>query len=738
MARWVLGLCAVALLVWPAFGEEPVEADPEAAFQVAVRQLETGNLLGSTESLRRLEAQEVPGPLKPKVDLLLGALLARQGSGWEAVERLERAATALPLLGDYALFWLATAYRADSRFDQAADRLQRLLDQHPDSLFSERAGRALLRDWFLAGELARAEEAVGRYLAAFPAGPGRAEAWLVIGKVFQRSGRTAQAEEVFRRLWTELPGTPESAQAREFLAAMPDVRAFTSDERFRRATTLFQQGRHAQALNELAPFAAPGPQEAAARLALGISAFQLRQYPQAFRWLEPLPTLPEADRGEALFWLARSLGRAGDSTGFVERMRAVVDLTPPARRREEALFLLAQSAADEGDSRGAQTYLARLLHAYPRGGWRDQALWLEGWMHYKLREFPAAARSWETLLKDGAVSRLHAQAAYWRGRVLERLGKRREAVRAYQAFLKEFPDQPYYRMRAGNRLVRLGSAAPVSRPPDKKRAAGRQESRRGLHIHKARALKGLGLQDEAAGEYAEHVRLHPEDRADLAESCAAFLELQRYDKAIWLAGRILRPLYAQEQGTPPIQGYWECVYPRGYWDAVTRHARTAGLDPYLVTALIREESAFAPQAVSRTGARGLMQLMPQTAERAARAAKLPYPGATGLEGPEANIRLGTVHLAELLRDLGGRVSLALASYNGGKQAVQRWQERFGLQDEEEFIEDIPFTETRNYVKRVLGSLERYASIYGTESPEPRNTNHESRGAEERRGVKHGP
>jgi soluble lytic murein transglycosylase len=707
----VLALCCVIGAAWG--GESSGGPDPEAAFQAAVQQLRAGHLRDATDSLRRVDTSETPAALRVKTDFLLGALWLRQGSAEQAVERLERASDALPLLGDYALFWLASACRSSGRFEQAAGSLRRLLDQHPGSLLRERASRSLPRDYASAGDSAKAEEAVGQYLQSFPGGPGRAEAWLVLGEVFQRSGRSTEAEEIFRRLWLELPAAPESERAKEFLAAMPGARAWTSDELFRRASTLYQQGRYSQAAKELAPFALSGPREAFARLALGISAFQLRQYPQATRWLEPLPMLSGADRSEALFWLARSLGRSGDSAGFVDRMRALADLAPPVKRQEEALFLLAQSAADAGDPGAAHGYLARLLQAHPTGAFRDQALWLKGWMHYKLGELPAAVKAWETLGRDEKGSRLRAQSAYWRGRALEESGKSREASRAYQGVLTDFADQPYYHRRAADRLRQPAKPLATSGTPGNFPAGQRMAS--GLHIEKARALKALGLQEEAAGEYTEHVRLRPEDRAALSESCEAFLELQRYDKAIWLGGKVLRPLYAQEQGAPPIRGFWYCVYPRGYWDAVVRHAGAAGLDPNLVAALIREESAFAPRAVSRTGARGLMQLMPQTAERVARASRLPLTEAAGLETPEVNIRLGTLHLAELVRGHDGRVSLALASYNAGKQAVERWLDRFGLRDEEEFIEDIPFGETRNYVKRVLGSYDRYARIYGAES-----------------------
>lgn len=714
--RGLAGLLAAMLTAAAAFGE-PTEDAAAAALQAAVRQVETGDLAGAVEALSRLDSAGVPAPLQGQVSFLRGVLALRQGRLPEAAERLEQAAAALPLLADYALFWLAAARRQAGEFAPAAATLQRLLEEHPESLFVERAARALLRSWFEAGELALAEAAVGRYLAGAPTGPGRAEAWFTLGEIFQRTDRPGPAEEVLRRIWIELPASPESRRAREALAAMPGARPFTPDERFRRAMTLHRQGHHQQALGELAPFAEPGSREASARLALGISAFQVRQYEQAARWLEPLADRTAApDRGEALFWLARSLGRSGDAAGFGTRMERLAELATPPRRAEEALFLLGRAAMDDADPRQALDVLGRLLRQYPKGAWRDQGLWLMGWAHYKLGDLPASVAAWERLLKEEAGSRLRPQGAYWRARALEALSRERDAVQAYRALLKEFPDQAYYRMRAVDRLARLGKPAPVARPAAAPVAFPTEGG--GVHLLKARALRELGLGDEAVDEYGEHLRSRPEERAALAESCQAFLALGRYDRAVWLGRRLLAPLFIQAAGVPPIQDYWGCVYPRGYWELVRRHAAPHDLDPHLVTALIREESAFLPSAVSRAGARGLMQLMPQTAGQVARTAGLTAAEAGRLENPEANIRLGTVYFAGLVREYGGRISLALAAYNAGTQPVQRWLQRFGWQDEEEFLEDIPYTETRNYVKRVLGSYERYTGLYGAPSREP--------------------
>ena len=127
----------------------------------------------------------------------------------------------------------------------------------------------------------------------------------------------------------------------------------------------------------------------------------------------------------------------------------------------------------------------------------------------------------------------------------------------------------------------------------------------------------------------------------------------------------------------------------------------------------------------------MMQLMPKTAERVAREHKLAL-GPVSLDSPDVNIQLGTIHLADLIRENGGNLSLALAGYNAGQQQVRQWRDRLGLIDDEEFTEDIPYTETRNYVKRVLGSYLRYSTLYGV-----RKTEHHPRKVADGRLAHHG-
>lgn len=741
MRRWLLTGLGLACVFAAAGSAAAPPAPPETVLAGAVREVAAENPAAAVALLEALEAAGPPPAVQRQADLLLGLLYLAGGRQEEAIPLLERASTTYPLLADYALWSLAVAYRKAGQPAAAALALRRLADKHPDSLFLEPARRDLVRDLLETGDFPRAEEAAGQYLKAFPQGPSRAEVWTTLGEVLLRSGRSAQAEEVLRRVWIELPGSADSQRITDLLATIPGARPFWPDEQFLRATTLYHLGRYGQALPELAPFAAPGdPREAQTRLLLGISAFRLRLYAQAVSWLEPLRDAKSPDRAETIFWLARAYGRLGDGARFTETMTLLVDSAPQSRRAEEGLYLLARAAADDGESAQAGSYLSRFLKAYPKSIWRDDALWLQGWLAYKDRDLPRAVTAWDRLFADRPGSSLRAPALYWRGRALEAMQKPREATRAYRTILQSAPDQNYYWFRARGRLGQLTKKA-VPSPPTAGAAGGTGTGSDGLRARKARALRALGLDDEAVEEYSEQVRAHPGDRGSLAEACQAFLELERYDKAVWLAAQVLRPVFVQENGKPPIREFWQCLYPRGHWPIVLEQATRHGLDPFLVTALIREESAFFPQAVSRAGARGLMQLMPQLAEQVVRERNLAV-GAAPLESPDMNVRLGTIHLADLIRDNGGSVILALAAYNAGRQQVQRWRERFGFTDEEEFAEDIPYTETRNYVKRVLGSYRRYASLYGTRrpgspapSPEPRAPSAEGQapGAESREG-----
>jgi soluble lytic murein transglycosylase len=710
ICRWLLLTLSLPLLAPGADGGQAAPVPPSAALHAAAKSFEAGDFAGAAEMLHTLDGANIPAAIRANVDLLLGMALLRERRSEEATTHLDAARTH-PLLSDYALYALATARRQTNRPDLSAEALRRLVVREPHSVLRDRAAREIARDLLDAGQLSKAEDAARTYLAASPSDAGRAEVGLTLGETLLLAGRSTEADAVFRGIWLDSPASPEAQRAQELLRAIPTARPFTEDERFRRAARLHRLERHALAIPELTAFADAGSsRENLARLMLGISAFNVRQYEQAAQWLQPLKDAPDPNRVEALFWLGRSWGRAGDAGRFAEYLTQVADAGPPSRRSEEALYLLAQSAKDNADLAQSRVYLGRLLKEHPKGPHTDVALWLQGWLAYKQKSFPAAAASWGRLAKEESRSRWRVPALYWRGRALEAAKAKGDAVHAYSTLLATTADHYYYRLQANARLAALTNtkAAPRRPPAPTPSPATRTQA---VHARKARALRALGLADEAVAEWVEQVRLHPDEQVTATEACRAFLDLERYDKAVRVGIQFRQSRAAQSAKKPPSSALWECRYPLGHIESVRRHADQRGLDPYLVLALIRQESGFAPNLVSSAGARGLMQMMPETAERTATAHGLPPSLAGMLDTPDANIQLGTHHLADLLQEYDGNLTLTLAAYNAGKEPVQRWLQRYGFADEIEFVEDIPYAETRDYVKLVLANYDRYATLY---------------------------
>jgi soluble lytic murein transglycosylase len=154
------------------------------------------------------------------------------------------------------------------------------------------------------------------------------------------------------------------------------------------------------------------------------------------------------------------------------------------------------------------------------------------------------------------------------------------------------------------------------------------------------------------------------------------------------------------------------AYPRAFGELVQTHAPAAGVPPELLLALMREESALDPEAVSAAGAVGLTQLMLPTARAVARRLKAPAPDRAGLTEPATSIRIGSAYLGELLKRFDGSPALALAAYNAGENAVDRWRAAGPKLPLDEFVEEIPYDETRGYVKRVLRSYASYRLLSG--------------------------
>lgn len=733
MRQTILAAFLLLVLLTPLYAAAQ-DAPAALIWQEALGRIEAYDNQAAIPYLDNLRRRE-DFPKAREAQLLLGVALYRQKQWQEAADVLEAAAAQVPSLGDYALYYAASAHQTLGLNTPALTILSRLLREYPDSLLTKRARLELARLHLGENQLASAEEAYRNYLAHASSDARRREAHLALAEIALKlvhdpdrgADKRREAEAGLRELWLKWPGTREGERAGELLTSMPEAPPFTADEQFERALNLHRNGQHAMAITAFAPFLNSDSRFASrARLWSGISHFHRRDYSLAITLLSPLSQDRSLHAADALYWIGRSYVRSDDRENAVMTWNRLVDAFPTSSFAAESLYLMALQESDNGKPMRAVRALNRLIKNYPSSRFIDAALWTRAWIHYRQSAFRRALVDLQRLYAGGRPDqRFQTQALYWQGRVLEGLKKKGKAVETYRRLLTIHGDDNYYTEQSRRRLKLLKSTVDGRRLTvgDQQAAptpytlnpipCSSNPAPCATAIEKARLLKELKLREEASEEFRALAGRYADDRGILFEACNALVDLGQFDKSVWIAKRLLRPLYMQTRPVEPVPRYWEFLYPLGYWDLVQEQSARYALDPYLVVALIREESAFGERVVSSSGAVGLMQLLPTTANGMVNNAGKPAEP-VNLDVPPTNIALGTRYLAMMIEEFKGNWARALAAYNAGPNQVRRWMGRLGDRIDEEFIEEIPFTETHAYVKRVLGSYYRYRAQYGAE------------------------
>jgi soluble lytic murein transglycosylase len=420
------------------------------------------------------------------------------------------------------------------------------------------------------------------------------------------------------------------------------------------------------------------------------------------------PYLDDAAReAEARFFHLTATRAMGEIDTYLALARGLVNDFPQDSWAEETLNNLASHYIVQNEDAEADQVFRELYRRFPQGTHAVRAAWESGWWSYKNGDFEDAIRVFEGAA--AAMPRADWRPAwlYWAGRAHDRSGRASTANARYQLVVADYLNSYYGRLSA-----KILAARRQDLPAPTVTAAISNESGRPLPPTEPiiRQLVGLELYDEAARElqYAQRVwGDSPALQATFAWIHHQQGELRRGINAMKRA----YPQYLASGGEALPAEVLRVLFPVDYWPLIKRHAEARGLDPYLIAALVAQESTFTADIRSSANAVGLMQLLPSTGRRYARSLRMRFTAST-LTHPESNVRLGTTYFKELVDRFGG-AHFALASYNAGERRIARWiSERPGFQ-QDEFIDDIPYPETQNYVKKILGTAEDYRRLYGS-------------------------
>ncbi|MEM6501544.1 MAG: transglycosylase SLT domain-containing protein [Cyanobacteria bacterium P01_C01_bin.89] len=423
-----------------------------------------------------------------------------------------------------------------------------------------------------------------------------------------------------------------------------------------------------------------------------------------------IQTFPDApETGEARIKLA-SLLPSRDRINFLTQ---TIQQFPHLSGEATAL------QADAFDDLGSPQTAAQLRQKLLQDSWDSEAAatlrWKTAWSAAQNNQLSSAIRQVQALVSQAPTSELAPRAGFWLGKWLDKTNNLDGARQAYQLVLKNYPES-YYAWRSASQLgLPVGDFSTVRQLRPKTQIP---QVRSPLPIDDPVLQELYQLhQDQAAWEEwkARRNQRSPSIAEQFVDGTMR-VKIGDYLNGIFLisnlAWRDLPEEKADYKQLSQTDAYWYALYPFPYAKEITVAAQNRNFHPMLVTGLIRQESRFEKDIESVAGALGLMQVLPTTGDWGAKEIGL---GKFDLRNPTDNLALGTWFLDYTHQEYDGNSMYAIASYNAGPGNIAKWIKRFNPQDLDEFVEKIPFPETRNYVKAVLGNYWNYVRLYDAET-----------------------
>jgi len=629
----------------------------------------------------------------------------------KAIERFTLAADKYPALADYALYFLGCAQRELGDSEAAAGAFERVVDGYPQSVFAQQAALGYAQAEFRLGRFVVARGAAARLAAGNPDPDVEQQARLVEARATLAMGEARSAYDQLQAIREKYPRGAADDDARAMAYSIVAQRPELIDARslgYHRgeAELLLREGQSAMAYDQAEAALALSPPALMYAELLWLKGRALRMYPdrESAALVAYLKFAPRGEMAaEALDRRGHLYWRRNDTAAARTMFAGVVSRFPENRLAAEAMFDAGRTHEDDGDWMLARAEYLRLIAQYHRSASAAEARFRAPFALYMTGHFAQAAREFAAMMRATDAADERDMFSYWHARALERDGAPGVARPLYEQ-LAQSVGSNYYPSLAARRLgASAGQPAVLNAPELDGASAPDLGGPFAFHLGRVTTLSRLGL---TALEPPELRALAAEGMTDRPLRNFVLAELQRtgaWHDAIELAMRL------EKNGSLDSATSERVRYPLAYWDLIEPASTGAALDPFLVVALVRQESLFNPQARSVSDARGLMQLLPATAARWSPAAGV-VPVSLNLYDPTLSVRLGTVYLKNLFGMFGGDPFKAVAAYNAGEHAVLQWNAKFPG-DDDQWVENIGFYETRNYVKRVLGGLREYRILY---------------------------
>lgn len=657
-------------------------------------------------------AQRHTGDAAAAAYLALGHAYLTDRRFAEATSSLHQARMASDVLADYADFLAARAEHEAGNEAAAESLLHGFAQKYPESVFDVEAPELEAAVLLAMHDLAGAQRVLAA--GARTGAVDRPGYQLAKAQVALALGQTADADQGFKDVLLKFPLSPEAEIARARLTESGAEETLTATELRSLGDAYYNAGRYALAGEQYRALTRQRglPEEARAGFAVAAAACDLKLKKLSTAEAEALADTPDengARRAYLLMELARSRDDSDGQQRIVEQMKARF---PQSEWLAEALFSSGNMYLLSHDYQKAIEYYSYLAEHFPQSKNAAAAHWRAGWLSYRQGLYADAARMFDEQIHLYPSATETVAALYWRARLYETQDHKPAAAAASYAAIVRAYQHFFYAQMARQRLSALGSLQPVADPevdnikPPELPPLDDSFPEDSEHLAKARLLANAGLSEYIPREIAADPDSGSWSALAEAQIYASFGDTYRAMRAL---KRALPYAATASISSIPLV-YWRILFPEPYWDTIKTESEKNGLDPYLVASLIRQESEFNPSAVSYANAWGLMQLLPSNGRAMAREEGITHFETYQLLNPETNIRLGTRYLRHVLDHFGGVTEYALAAYNAGDERVADWESAGPYHGMDEFIESIPFTQTREYVEAILRNVETYRAI----------------------------
>lgn len=583
----------------------------------------------------------------------------------EAVKKLSVASDDFPVIGDYIFFWLARAYHGTGDIKNSDKNIKELLKAYPDTPLKKKARSFEIRNMIPSEHTPDNLKLFEAYIKDYPEDY---EIKFIHAQALKTLGDHAGAKEVFKNIYVN---ADDILSRMAFSELLPE--GITAENLIDKASNLMSRLDFQEAENLLREALQKAGNEIRpeAMKKLGHALFRQRKYKEAAEFYK---------KADELFHTARALYRAGDNQEFEDSLKKLMS-SGDAKTGQLLLMKALEKRRNNKMDEALRIYkevAAKYLSE------KESALWSIAWTYYRKEEYRKAADVLTELYNLYGSSKY----LYWKAKSFEQLGRDTEDI--YKQLSKV--ERDFYGTLA---LMKTGTEFLQN---DAIKTAGQEKAAFNLLdsalSERHDLLIELGMKKEAVSELAAIVR----KSSDTSEILNVFNKMQEAGE--YRLPMILSIKISDKNSVRKIQ------YPLAHWEIVMEAAAKYNIDPFIVISLMREESRFDPEARSSVGAAGLMQLMPQTAYNVGNKLDMKITSLWQIYDVKTNITLGSYYISSLMKEFNS-LHLAAAAYNAGEQNVRKWQKAGNYKSSAEFIEDIPFDETRNFVKRVITTYFEY-------------------------------